>query len=417
MKAILAEIITIGDEILYGQILDTNSKWISEELDNIGVKVVQKTTIGDVEEDILEALSNARKRANLILITGGLGPTNDDLTKPCLAKFFNVGMEINKKAEEEVRHMFESRGRELTETNRMQALLPTNCTMISNDLGTAPGMWFDEDSTVYISMPGVPFEMKGMMTNSLLPKIQERFQTPVIYHRVIKTIGIGESFLADKIKSWEDNLPKHIKLAYLPSIVEVKLRLTAIGDSMDHLKQDVKKEEEKLKSLIGKYIYGFNSDSLQLKVGEYLKKLGKTISTAESCTGGYLAHLITSIPGSSDYFRGSIIAYDDDIKIHNLDVNPGTLDKYGAVSEETVIEMAEQVRSKLNTDVGVSVSGIAGPDGGTTDKPVGTVWIAVADDSGTLTKKLNLIKNRELNIQASAKLALNFVRQRLIQND
>ena len=412
-----AEIITIGDEILYGQILDTNSKWLSEELDALGVRVVQKTTIGDNEKDILESLTSASKRANLILITGGLGPTNDDLTKPCLVKYFDVSLELNTDVEKTVKNLFESRGMKFTETNRGQAFLPTNCRMIPNKMGTAPGMWFDENGVVYVSMPGVPYEMKGMMTDTILPMIRKRFKTPVIYHKIVKTIGIGESFLSDKIVTWEKGLPAHIKLAYLPSLGEVKLRLTATGDSKEQLVEDVDAQIEKLRPFAEKYFYGFNTDTLETKIGELLKARNLTVSTAESCTGGYISHLITSVAGSSFYFRGSVIAYDNVIKESVLKVSGRILEEFGAVSAETVTEMAQNVKKILGTDLGIAVSGIAGPDGGTPEKPVGTVWIAVSDAKGTQAKKLKLTKNRELNIEASAKLALNLLRQRLLEMD
>ena len=410
-----AEIITIGDEILYGQILDSNSQWISQELDQLGIRVVRQTTVGDIEGDILHAFKEAEQHADLVLITGGLGPTNDDLTKPLLARYFGADIELNKEALEEVRALFKKFGKELTETNKQQAELPVNCEKITNKLGSAPGMWFNENDTVFISMPGVPHEMKGMMTDVLLPRIRSEFHTLSIYHKVVKTSGIGESWLSDKIKPWESQLPVHIKLAYLPSVLEVKLRLTASGLDRNQLKADVDDEIEKLIPYINKYIFGYNKDTIESVVGQKLQDMALTISTAESCTGGFLAHKITSVAGSSAYFIGSIISYNNRIKEEILNVSKDTLSTFGAVSEETVKEMAVNVRNQFKTDMGVATSGIAGPGGGTEEKPVGTVWIAVSDSNGIETRKLSLAKNRLVNIEASTKAALSLVLQRLMK--
>lgn len=414
---ITAHIITIGDEILYGQILDTNAQWMSKQLDSIGVKVTQRLTIGDVKEEILSTLKYSEERADIILITGGLGPTEDDLTKPCLAAYFGVDMQINEIALAEVEAMFKRFKFDLTPVNRLQANLPINCTMISNKLGTAPGMWFYENNTVFVSMPGIPFEMKGLMSNFILPKLKEQFDLPVIYHKVVRTIGIGESWLADKIKPWTDALPASISLAYLPSLREVKLRLTTSGNKLENLEEEVDQQISELKNIIGKHIFGYNSDTIELALGNLLSKRNKTIATAESCTGGYVAHMLTSIPGSSAYFKGSIIAYANEIKTAQLGVKQSTLDAHGAVSEQTVIEMAEGIRTKFNTSYGIATSGIAGPDGGTPEKPVGTIWIALATPTETHTKLLSLAKERVLNIQASSKSALAFAWQTFVQND
>ncbi len=411
MKKILAELLTIGDEILYGQIVDTNSQWMSVELDKIGVKVIRKTTVGDVEEEILTAFAEAEKRADVILITGGLGPTSDDLTKPLLANYFNCDLEINEEALAEVTEFFKSRGRELTELNRQQAALPTACEKITNPVGTAPGMWFTKGDKVFMSMPGVPHEMKRMMTEQVLPRIAKKYQLPVIYHKVIRTIGLGESFLAEKISDWEKSLPPHIKLAYLPSLGEVKLRLTCFGDSLHQLEQEADHLIEKLKEIVGQNIYGYGEDPIEVAIGKLLREKKLTLSIAESCTGGYLSHLITSVPGSSEYFMGSMIPYAYEIKMRQLGVKPETLEKYGAVSEPTIIEMANIVRAKFSTDIGVATSGIAGPGGATPDKPVGTVWIAYSDKHQTITKKLQLSKDRLINIRLASMGVLNLIRQ------
>lgn len=413
MKKIVAELLTIGDEILYGQIVDTNSQWMSVELDKIGIKVVRKTTVGDVESEMLIAFAEAEKRADVILITGGLGPTSDDLTKPCLARYFNCGLAMNEEALAEVTEFFKSRGRELTEINRQQAALPTACIKITNALGTAPGMWFDKGEKVFMSMPGVPHEMKKMMTDLVLPRLAKKYALPVIHHKVIRTIGIGESFLAEKIAEWENTLPPHIKLAYLPSLGEVKLRLTGFGSSLSQLESETNQLIEKLKERVGQFIYGYGETPIEVVLGETLRTRKLTLSIAESCTGGYLSHLITSVPGSSEYFLGSMIPYAYEIKMRQLGVKPEILEKYGAVSEPTIIEMANIVRAKFSTDIGVATSGIAGPGGATPDKPVGTVWIAYSDKHQTVTKKLQLTKDRMLNIKLASAAVLNLIRQSL----
>lgn len=410
MKKILAEIISVGDELLYGQTLDTNAHWISGELDKVGVKVIRRTTIGDVESEILTAFAEAEKRADIILITGGLGPTNDDLTKPCLATYFNCKIVLFEDALRDVTQFFASRGRELTELNRKQAELPECCTAVRNTLGTAPGMWFDRGEKVFVSMPGVPHEMKKMMTDTVIPQLLQKYQTPVIRHQIIKTVGIGESFLAEKIASWENALPPHIKLAYLPNLGEVKLRLTAMGQSAEALVTELKEWVEKLKPLASTYIYAYNEEPLEVVIGNLLRERKLTLSIAESCTGGYLSHLITSVPGSSEYFLGSMIPYAYEIKMRQLGVKPETLEKHGAVSEPTIIEMANIVRAKFNTDIGVATSGIAGPGGATPEKPVGTVWIAYSDKHQTVTRKLQLSNDRLINIRMSSIAVLNLIR-------
>lgn len=415
MKNILAEIITIGDEILYGQIVDTNSQWMSAELDKAGIKIIRKTTIGDTEEEILNVLREAENRADILLITGGLGPTNDDITKPCLVKYFDTKLVMNNDALENLTSIFNKLGKPVSKVNRQQAELPEVCEMIPNNMGTAAGMWFNKNDKTFVSMPGVPHEMKRMMTDFIIPKLQEKYDTPVIYHKIVKTVGIGESDLAEIIVDWENDLPKNIKLAYLPSLAQVKLRLTAFGSDLKHVEGEVDRQIAKLKKLIGKYIFGYNKDNLEEIIGKMLLKSNQNIAVAESCTGGYISHLITSISGSSGYFRGGLTPYQNDIKINVLDVNSETIFEHGAVSEETVIEMAENVRKLYHTDYGLATSGIAGPGGATPEKPVGTIWIAVADGEKTITKKLQLWKDRELNIKTTAIALLNMTRLRLLE--
>jgi nicotinamide-nucleotide amidase len=410
MKTITAELLTIGDEILYGQIIDTNTQWMGVELSGVGIRVVRKTTVGDVEDDILTAFGEAEKRADIILITGGLGPTSDDLTKPCLSKFFDCEMAIHHEALAEVTEFFKSRGRELTTVNQLQALLPVCCEKITNRMGTAPGMWFERNGKVFVSMPGVPHEMKCMMREIIVPKLLRQFKTPQIHHTLIRTVGIGESFLAEKISTWEKALPQHIKLAYLPGLGEVKLRLTAFGNDEQSLRGEVVELIEKIKPLAGEFIFGIGEDPLEVVLGSTLRTKKLTLSAAESCTGGYLSHLITSVPGSSDYFLGTMIPYSNKIKLDSLGIRQEILEKHGAVSDETVREMAEQVRLKFKSDIGIATSGIAGPGGGTTEKPVGTVWIACAYKNETVTRKLQLSKDRLINIKIASIATLNLVR-------
>jgi nicotinamide-nucleotide amidase len=417
MKLIKAEIIAIGDELLYGQIVDTNSHWISQELDLIGVKVVRKTTVGDNRDDILAAFAEAESRADVVLITGGLGPTQDDLTKPLLAEYFGCGIVEVPEAVEAVTAFFKQRGREITPLNILQGHLPSCCTYVPNEVGTAPGMWFEKNGTYWMSMPGVPHEMKKLMTDFVLPKLPSLSELPVIYHKVIKTVGIGESWLADLIQPWENALPKHIRLAYLPSLGQVRLRLTAFGMDRPILEREVDAQIQLVLPSIEDYVYGYDEETLESAIGKLLKKSGKTLALAESCTGGYISHLVTSIPGSSAYFNGSVVPYHNQFKENVLGVKDETLAGHGAVSEETVLEMAAGVRRMFGSDFGLSSSGVAGPDGGTDEKPVGTVWIACAGEGFAVAKKLQLSHDRMLNIQLTGVAVLNLLRNYILRNN
>ncbi|MEQ8337669.1 MAG: competence/damage-inducible protein A [Cyclobacteriaceae bacterium] len=410
MKQTLAEIISIGDEILYGQTLDTNSHWISGALDQIGIKVIRKSTVPDIEAEILTSFQEAEKRADVILITGGLGPTKDDLTKPLLAKYFGVDLVMNKDALNDIEQLFTKANRKMTDLNRMQAELPANCDKITNQLGTAPGMWFNERGKIFVSMPGVPYEMKRMMTDFIIPRLQKELVNYHVVHQMIMTIGIPESSLAEKIRDWEEALPKHLKLAYLPTKNTVKLRITASGPDREVLKKDINEQVINLKPLIEKYIFGFDEGNIEYYIGKMLKEANKTVACAESCTGGFLSHLITSIPGSSAYFKGAVIAYSNEVKHNMLNVDTKTLEKHGAVSEEVVLQMAKNVREKLNADVGLSISGVAGPDGGTEEKPVGLIWFGYSDKDKTIARKYNFSKDRILNIEFGARKALDLLR-------
>lgn len=417
MQLVKAEIIAIGDELLYGQIVDTNSHWISQELDLLGVKVVRKTTVGDNRIDILTAFAEAEKRADIVLMTGGLGPTQDDLTKPLLAEFFNCEIIEVPEAVAAITAFFQRRGREMTPLNILQGHLPSCCTYVPNEVGTAPGMWFERNGTYWMSMPGVPHEMKKLMKDFVLPKLPSLFPLPVIFHKVIKTVGIGESWLADLIKDWENALPEHIKLAYLPSLGHVKLRLTGFGDEKLQLQTEIDEHIRVILPTIDKYVYGYDEETLETAIGKLLKQNGKTVALAESCSGGYVSHLITSIAGSSNYFQGSVVPYHNHYKEKILGVKSETLQNHGAVSEQTVREMAENVRLLYGADFGLSSSGVAGPEGGTEEKPVGTVWICCAGVGFTEAKKLQLTQDRMLNIQLTGVAVLNLLRIYINQNN
>ena len=409
-----AEIITIGDEILYGQILDTNTQWISLELDKIGIKTIRKSSVGDQRDEIVQIFEEAQKRADIVFITGGLGPTKDDLTKKILADFFNCPLAYHPEALADVTDFFAKRGRELSDINRDQALLPTKCTFIPNKQGTAPAMWFDEQETIWISMPGVPFEMKAIMETEVLPRIVTHFKLPVIVHQIRKVVGIGESYLSDLIQDWELQLPAHLKLAYLPSLGIVKLRLTGFGQDKVQLHQDIDAEFEKVMPLIKGFVFGREKDELAAVVGQLLVTNQATLSVAESCTGGYLAHQFTQHSGSSAYFQGGIISYANDVKEHQLGVSKGILETDGAVSEACVKAMAEGARKQLDTTYALATSGIAGPDGGTEEKPVGTIWIALAHPNGVITRKLTQGGTRIQNIHLSSLTAINLLRRYLL---
>jgi nicotinamide-nucleotide amidase len=411
-----AEIITIGDEILYGQILDTNTQWISLELDKLGIKTIRKSSVGDQASEITQILQEASSRADIVFITGGLGPTKDDLTKKVLADFFNCGLAMHPEALQDVTEFFAKRGRELSDINRDQALLPTKAQFVPNKQGTAPCMWFEEKGVIWVSMPGVPFEMKAIMETEVLPRVIKHFKTPVIFHKVIKTVGIGESYLSDLIQEWELSLPSHIKLAYLPSLGIVKLRLTAFGDDLDSLSADVETELARVMPLISSFVFGYEKEELAEVVGHILRKTKTSLGVAESCTGGHLAHQFTQISGSSDYFTGGIVSYANQVKMEQLGVSASILSEFGAVSEPCIRAMAEGARKVLGTTYALATSGIAGPTGGTEEKPVGTVWIALAHPEGVITRKLQLAGTRMQNIHMTSLASINLLRRFLLHD-
>lgn len=409
-----AEIITIGDEILIGQIVDTNSAWISEQLNLHGIEVFQITSVHDNHNHILEALSNAEKHADLVLITGGLGPTKDDITKKVLCDFFDCELVVNEQVLQHVTDILTRRGVKMNQLNKDQALVPSACKVLHNSLGSAPGMWFEKNDTIFVSMPGVPFEMKGLVEEQILPRLRDNGKAKSIYHETVLVYGIPESILAEKIEHWENALPSFIKLAYLPSQLMIRLRLSAYGTEPQVLKDEVEQQIELLKSIIPNHIFGYNGDSLAGVTGKLMAESGVTLGVAESCTGGNIAHMFTENPGSSVYFKGGVVAYSNEVKSSVLGVSPKTLEAHGAVSKEVALEMVQGVKKVLGTDYAIATTGIAGPDGGTPEKPVGTVWIAVAGQHNIKVERYNFAHNRERNIVRSTQTAINMLRQLLL---
>ena len=411
-----AVIISIGDEILYGQTLDTNAHWLSGELNKVGIYVEKRYTISDIREEILCTLREAEERVEIILITGGLGPTSDDLTKPCLLEYFDTYLVRDEDVLDHIIKIFTARGRRVTEVNKAQADIPANGEAIPNVLGTASGIWIERNEKVFVSMPGVPYEMQRMMTDTILPRLSKKYVKRGLFHRIIRTIGIHESNLADMIRDWEAHLPKEIKLAYLPGKGSVRLRLTAKREGIDHPQKLMQDEINKVLPTIEKYVYGFDDEEIEEAIGRMLMERKMSLSIAESCTGGYLSHKITSVPGSSQWYKGGLIPYSNELKNEQLQVSLEMLKKYGAVSEPVVLALAENIRKAFHTNIGVSVSGIAGPTGGTKEKPVGTVWIGYSEQGKRAAKKFLFTKDRMLNIQYTATAALDMIRINLAKN-
>lgn len=410
-----AEIITIGDEILIGQIIDTNSAWMGQQLNLIGFDVTRISSISDDKRAIVNALDNLYPATKLVFITGGLGPTKDDLTKNTLCDYFGMQLTFREEVYAHILELFKSLGRIPAAVNREQALLPDGCRVLNNNVGTAPGMLFVQNDRYIISMPGVPYEMKHIMQNHVLPIIAKELLRQYIVHRTVLTVGVPESELSERLENFESQLPQGIKLAYLPRPGMVRLRLTAKGNDEASVLQLISNQEIILKETLGKVVYGIESDSLEKVIGDLLKMREESIATAESCTGGYIAHLLTSIAGSSAYYFGSVVAYDNSIKVKELGVAQATLNEFGAVSEQIVKQMAEGARAKMATTWALATSGIAGPDGGTEDKPVGTVWIALAGPAGTIAQKFQFGNDRMRNIKKSAFAALDMLRSALIE--
>ena len=405
-----AEIITIGDEILIGQIVDTNSAWMGQQLNLLGIEVYQVTSVHDSHDHILKAFSEAEQNADLVLITGGLGPTKDDITKKCLCEYFDTELIFHPEVLEHVRSLLSSRNVVINQLNQDQALLPASCSVLHNSAGTASGMWFKRNNTIFVSMPGVPFEMEAIMTEEVFPRLAKLGITQSIVHKTVLTIGLPESMLAEKIEKWEDALPDFIKLAYLPNQMMVRLRLSGYGTDEAAITDEIDKQVKELLTIIPELVFGFDDDNLGVALGRMLVESGKTLALAESCTGGNIAHFMTSNAGSSAYFKGGVVAYSNEIKNRLLEVPTELLESFGAVSQEVAEAMALGAQKALNTDYAVSTTGIAGPDGGSDEKPVGTVWITVAGPSGVTSKKYIFKHNRERNIIRTTHTALNLLR-------
>lgn len=410
-----AEIITIGDEILIGQIVDTNSAWMAEQLNLAGIEVYQITSVHDDLNHIMQALASAEQQVDVVLITGGLGPTKDDITKYALCEYFDTKLVFHEPTFEVIRERFKNRGIDFNKLNRDQALVPESCTVIPNAEGTAPCMWFERNDTIFVSMPGVPFEMKGLMTREVLPRLLTSGKLKVIVHKTVLTQGVPESMLAIRIEEWENNLPPFIRLAYLPNPTSVRLRLTAIGTDAQLLRQEIDRQVGLLQPILPTEIFGYDSETMADSVSRLLKAKKQVLAVAESCTGGYISHLLTLIPGASEWYAGGIIAYDNSVKTNLLGVHPETLGQYGAVSENTAQEMALGVKEALKSDYAIATTGIAGPDGGTPDKPVGTIWISVAGPTKLIAQKYVFGNNRERNIMRSAQTALQMLRRLILE--
>jgi nicotinamide-nucleotide amidase len=409
-----AVIITIGDEILIGQVVDTNSAWLAENLNLLGIKIDEIVSVSDNAQHIKDSLRRYEGNKELIIISGGLGPTKDDLTKKTLAEYFDAELIFNPEVFAHIEVLFAQRGIRVSEINRMQAMLPAKCKVLNNPSGTAAGMWFERGGSVFVSLPGVPYELKDIYNLSLLPEIQKVIRGNVIVHRTIMTQGIPESILSERIKDWEELLPENIKLAYLPRPGIVRLRLSAIGNSKSELKVILESEISELLKIISDDVFSLQDTSLENVIGELLIQKSNTLATAESCTGGSIAKLITSVPGSSRYFRGSVVAYDNSVKVDFLNVDINTIEKYGAVSQQVVEEMAFGIRNRMNVNYAIATSGIAGPDGGTVNKPIGTTWIAVSSAEKTVSHRFLFGEHRGRNVEKASLAALNMLRKMIL---
>ena len=411
-----ADIITIGDEILIGQIVDTNSAWMAQQLNDEGINIRQIISISDRVEHIINTLRESSGKVPLVFVTGGLGPTKDDRTKRALCTFFETTLIEDPKVLDHIIQLLTPRGVLINKLNQEQALVPATATILANKLGTAPGLWFTDKGTIFVFMPGVPFEMKYIMEYEVLPRIKKLYNNATILHRTVLTQGAAESMLAERIANWEEGLPDCVSLAYLPSPHHVRLRLTARGENKKYLLKLLDQEIKQLAEVIPDYIFGYEDDTMAGNIGKLLEDRGMTLSVAESCTGGNIAHQITLNPGSSAYFKGGIIAYSNELKTSLLEVDAQLISDYGAVSREVVEAMAMGARKVMGTEYAIATSGIAGPAGGTEDKPVGTVWIAVAGPETVISRVSNFANHRERNIIRSSQNALNMLRLELLKN-
>lgn len=413
-----ATIVTIGDEILIGQIVDTNSSFIAKSLDKIGVEISEMISISDNKQHILDTFAKLQNKVDLVVVTGGLGPTKDDITKKTFCDYFEDELVVNEGVLAHVTQLIERfYKRPITQLNKDQALVPSTATILKNDNGTAPGMWMKKENTVFISLPGVPYEMKGIIENEIIPKIVKEYKRPYIIHKTVLTYGMGESMLAEKIEDWENNLSEFIKLAYLPSPGRVRLRLSARGTDKEILEKALDQNIESLTKIIGDIIVGFDeNETIEFILGKLLSINKKTMATAESCTGGKLAQLITSIPGSSKYFKGSIVSYSKEIKIKILGVSEETINKYSVVSEAVAMEMAAQIRKIMNVDYGIGITGNAGPTTDETDEEVGVVFIALATPNGTVFEKFNFGQPREKVIDRAVNKTMELLQKEILKN-
>lgn len=409
-----AEIITIGDELLIGQVVDTNSAWLGRTLGEDGIKVTQITSVQDDADQIARTVNEALARVSIVLVTGGLGPTRDDITKHTLAKLFGMKLVRDEQVYETVRQQLAVRGIAFNELNQGQALVPDGCTVLPNRNGTAPGMWFEHGGQILVSMPGVPFEMKALVTDEVLPRLRTHFSLHANVHRTAITFGLAESILAERIAPWEAALPANLHLAYLPSALCIRLRLSAYETDPDEARSEIGRQFDRLAGLIPHYLVGYGDDTLESVTGTLLRSRGETLATAESCTGGNIAHRFTAMPGASDYFLGGVVAYSNEVKTALLGVDPDSLNRYGAVSRSVAEQMAEGVRRATGATYGISTTGIAGPTGGTPDKPVGTVWMAVATPEGVHARCMVFGSVRAQNIERSSSNCINLLRLQLL---
>lgn len=407
-----ALIVSIGDELLIGQTVNTNAAWMGEQLSVFGIQVGEVITISDNERDIKKALQKGiDEDFQLVLLTGGLGPTRDDITKKTIADFFDQKLIHNEEVLQNVKVLFNAYGREVRQVNLDQALVPEHCTVLMNKAGTAPGMWLNKGGVVFVSMPGVPKEMRYLMEKCILPKLQEEYELPVLVNRTMLTQGIGESEIAERIEHIENALPKHIKLAYLPSAGMVKLRLSGKGADKEVLAAEIEKEFDKIYPFVENHFFGWDRDTIEGNIVTLLSNSNRTIATAESFTGGNIGAVITAVPGASEVYKGGIIAYTNEVKESVLGVLKEDLEQYTAVSESVIVQMAKGVKEKFNSDYGIATSGIAGPTGGSEENPVGTVWIAIANDAGVWRERFQLGKGRSSIVLRGTRMALNSLRK------
>lgn len=409
-----ASLITIGDEILIGQVVDTNSSWLGQRLTDLGIDVCKKFTVGDEIDEIVEMLDSTSHISDIVIVTGGLGPTPDDLTIKAICRYFDIDTYYDEEAFKWIETLFAQYGRKPKESHRVQCFLPEGCTKLENKMGTAPGMLLSKNDCHFIFTPGVPMEMKYIYEHGIEPFIRGRFDLPAIYYRTVRTAGVGESVIHEHIASILEEMPQNMSVAFLPSLSQVRIRVLAKGSSSEEVHPIVESFVTQIVDKLGDCVFGMDDVTLPEAVGKLLREKGKKLTLAESCTGGNIAHMVTSIAGASDYFVGSIVSYSNDLKMSELGVSEQTLIDHGAVSEETVVQMAQGALKRYGADIALSVSGIAGPDGGTEEKPVGTIWMCVSDGNTSETRLFHLPRTREINIEQASMIGLNLIRKFLL---